>query len=56
MLEDCIDDRDVVVGFVEKVYCRLASDPFDLVDDVIEAVYTSTMTMQSFLTKDAGKR
>ena len=56
MLEDCIDDRDVVISFVEKVYCRLASDPFDLVDDVVEAVHTSTVTMQSFLTKDAGKR
>ena len=56
MLDDCIDERDGVVGFVEKVYCRLASDPFDLVDDVIESVHTCTMTMQSFLTKDADRR
>jgi hypothetical protein len=56
MLDDCIDDRDVVISFFEKVYCRLASDPFDLVDDVIESANTPGMATQSFLTRNADKR
>jgi hypothetical protein len=55
MLDDCIDDRNVVINFFEKVYCRLASDPFDLVDDVVESVHAVTVT-QSHLTKDAVMR
>ena len=56
MLDECIDDRDVVINFFEKMYARLASDPFDLVDDIIESVHAPAMTTQSRCAKDTDKR
>ena len=42
MLDDCVHNQDALVIFLEKVYCRLSSDTFDLVDDVIESVHSVT--------------
>ena len=42
VLDDCIHDRDEVIIFLEKLYSRLSSDTFDLVDDVIESVHSVT--------------
>lgn len=40
-----------MIIFLEKVYCRLSSDTFDLVDDVLESVHSVTHA-----TEDVKKR
>ena len=45
-----------MINFFEKVYCRLASDPFSLVDDVIESVHSVNMTPSAHFSECVEKR
>ena len=56
VFDDSIDDRDVLINFLEKVYCRLASDPFDLIDDVLESIHSVATASPSHLTVDESRR
>ncbi|XP_028415489.1 nucleolar pre-ribosomal-associated protein 1-like [Dendronephthya gigantea] len=56
ILDGCIDDRGVIAKFFEKMYCRLASDPFELVDAVIDSVQGVSLKTHLAVANDLEKR